>query len=517
MTDDVDDVLPADSLSDPPTDSDRLADSVRDEKVGFADLEQKRIIPSAGVRKPSTRAEYWSYACYYTALFPPGITAYGGALMQLLVNKAHPSGSLSWGGKVIDVNSFILDLQGILFAVQLVLLLLIGPYADYGSWGPWLLIGSETAVYIITFAFTGIYEPSQWNAASGLFVIGNLAVNMSTTFLWSQYPAIIRDMPKMIESEQAVMEGSKSAAQHLHEDSMERSKLYCWCTFLGSFLQLCALAVAVGIAAAIGNANFDEQIKNYRVLIGFFGVICVITTVPFFILQKRRSGQQLPAGKGWILAGPRQVLQGAKQARHLKQVLIYLAAYFLLQDAYGTSGSVRGIQQNSVIQYNTVQLSGLSLVGFTGGGFGALFWMVIQQRWKISVRKMVILGGFGTLIPNLWGVVGNYTDKIGFHHPWEFWLMSAYNFMDASWGVFYVTMITEVAPAPKMYLFMSLFNMMGKTSAFIGPFISSAIITRSGGKTNMAYWFLLAMGVLGFIILCFVDPDKAKVDNAKCE
>lgn len=79
-----------------------------------------------------------------------------------------------------------------------------------------------------------------------------------------------------------------------------------------------------------------------------------------------------------------------------------------------------------------------------------------------------------------------------------------------------MTMITEVAPAPKMYLFMSLFNMMGKTSAFIGPFISSAIINRSG-KTNMAYWFLLAMGVLGFIVLCFVDPDKAKVDNAKCE
>ena len=83
-------------------------------------------------------------------------------------------------------------------------------------------------------------------------------------------------------------------------------------------------------------------------------------------------------------------------------------------------------------------------------------------------------------------------------------------------GVFYVTMITEVAPAPKMYLFMSLFNMMGKTSAFIGPFISSAIIDRAGGKTNMSYWFLLAMGVLGFIVLCFVDPDKAKVDNAKC-
>ena len=29
-------------------------------------------------------------------------------------------------------------------------------------------------MYIITFAFTGVYKASQWNTAAGLFVIGNL-------------------------------------------------------------------------------------------------------------------------------------------------------------------------------------------------------------------------------------------------------------------------------------------------------------------------------------------------------
>ena len=33
----------------------------------------------------------------------------------------------------------------------------------------------------------------------------------------------------------------------------------------------------------------------------------MITTIPFFVFQKRRPGQQLPAGKSWILAGPRCV------------------------------------------------------------------------------------------------------------------------------------------------------------------------------------------------------------------
>ena len=34
----------------------------------------------------------------------------------------------------------LLDVTGILFAAQLVVLLTIGPYADYGNWRPWIMI-----------------------------------------------------------------------------------------------------------------------------------------------------------------------------------------------------------------------------------------------------------------------------------------------------------------------------------------------------------------------------------------
>lgn len=44
---------------------------------------------------------------------------------------------------------------------------------------------------------------------------------------------------------------------------------------------------------------------------------------------------------------------------------------------------------------------------------------------------------------------------------WEFYLRNAWNFMTAAWGAYNITMITEVAPAPKMFLFMSLFNTVG--------------------------------------------------------
>lgn len=34
----------------------------------------------------------------------------------------------------------LLDVTGIMFAAQLVMLLTIGPYADYGNWRPWIMI-----------------------------------------------------------------------------------------------------------------------------------------------------------------------------------------------------------------------------------------------------------------------------------------------------------------------------------------------------------------------------------------
>ena len=63
-------------------------------------------------------------------------------------------------------------------------------------------------------------------------------------------------------------------------------------------------------------------------------------------------------------------------------------------------------------------------------------------------------------------------------------------------------------------MFFAMFNTWGKTSGFIGPFITSAIITRANNKTNAAFWFLFALGTIGCTVLWQVNTDQAKLDNA---
>lgn len=120
-----------------------------------------------------------------------------------------------------------------------------------------------------------------------------------------------------------------------------------------------------------------------------------------------------------------------------------------------------------------------------------------------------------------------------------------YGLMVCPWYAYSQTMISEVSPLPQMYVFVAWFNVLrirygvpdhrylgsyfllcspsyvklffpsiagckrltwycfleqiGKTSAFIGPFVSEAIITASGNNNNMPFAFLFALYVtIGF-------------------
>lgn len=65
------------------------------------------------------------------------------------------------------------------------------------------------------------------------------------------------------------------------------------------------------------------------------------------------------------------------------------------------------------------------------------------------------------------------------------------------------------------YIFFALYNTLGKTAAFIGPFITSAIIDDANGNTNEGFWFTFITGLIALVLIALVDTDKAKQDNAK--
>ncbi|KAI4190399.1 MAG: hypothetical protein LQ346_004920, partial [Caloplaca aetnensis] len=63
-------------------------------------------------------------------------------------------------------------------------------------------------------------------------------------------------------------------------------------------------------------------------------------------------------------------------------------------------------------------------------------------------------------------------------------------------------MISEVTPRGKEFLFFSLFSIIGKTSSFIGPLVSSAIIDASpNNNTSTPFYFLFGLSVASAVML----------------
>ena len=129
----------------------------------------------------------------------------------------------------------ILNLNGFLFAVQVVLLLFVGPYADYGNWrapfllsqfdGPAMLMtsnGNHPERMYIRFRRLDSAIPMAsrqrlvcyWQYRYVLPSFSDrsliLARNLLQVFYHAAFPAMVRDLPKMIESEKQVLRGEKT-------------------------------------------------------------------------------------------------------------------------------------------------------------------------------------------------------------------------------------------------------------------------------------------------------------------
>lgn len=129
------------------------------------------------------------------------------------------------------------------------------------------------------------------------------------------------------------------------------------------------------------------------------------------------------------------------------------------------------------------------------------FWTV-QKRWSLSTKTMFNAVAVGIILLDGWGMIGIWTQRFGFHHVYEVWLYQVfYGIWICPWYSYSQTMISEVTPRGKEFLFFSLFSVIGtsvgypagsnplmtcpgKTSSFIGPLVSSAIIDRTGNNSS---------------------------------
>ncbi|KAJ5726964.1 autophagy protein [Penicillium malachiteum] len=518
---------PAGSLPvlDPPT----LADEVQDKNPMVA-------LDQVDEKYSTTKLEIWAYYAYYTgnnglSLFNFAPTAF----QNLLSQAAGDSNTLSFAGTPRSINGIVLLCNGISFAIQIVVFLIIGSFADFGNWRPNILIVLSIVAYSLGFAWLGVHTADKWQIGVGLYIIGLIAYQTTLTFWTAAFPGLARNTPEMRDHAADLATGKISREEYDFADTMKRSQLANIAFYVQSLAEIIILAIIVGLMFKI-DVNASDVNNNWglSVLIAFASGVWLLVSLPWFFLEKRRPGLD-QGNRNIVLAGLSQLSHAMSQVRKLKQSLIYLIGkrkiiysielytnfklfqgYFFLGDSLNTTVTVISTLQNSIVAYNTLQLTYLLIVGIAAQAAGIYLFWSIQRHYKIGTKAMFNTIAFCIILLDGWGMIGNWTNRFGFHHIWEVWVYQAfYGFFICPWYSYSQIMISEVTPRGHEFLFFSLFSIIGKTSSFIGPIVSSAIIDASPSKNpSTPFYFLFALSLLSFgILVVGVDLKKSRVEQ----
>lgn len=239
------------------------------------------------------------------------------------------------------------------------------------------------------------------------------------------------------------------------------------------------------------------------------------------------------------------------------------AGYFLLGDSLNTTVTVIATLQNEIVEYDVLTLTYVLLVGIAAQAIGIwVFWWA-QRRFRLGTTTMLNAVIVGILLLDGWGMIGIWTQSFGFHKkpevwcyqgmfmtsafplsticrantgPHEPWHWTSYCYLSllpscgyeqadrlfitvfyglfvCPWYSYSQIMISEVTPRGKEFLFFSLFSIIGKTSSFIGPLVSSAIIDRSDNNSSPFYFLFALTLASGALLVTCLDLEKSRLEQ----
>lgn len=305
-------------------------------------------------------------------------------------------------------------------------------------------------------------------------------------------------------------------------------------------LQLSTKISAQGIGIGYGAALFVQCVSivmlvsmgsstwSQRVVLFFIGSWWAAFTIPAALWLRPRPGPPLQdTGKRGIRAALayavyswKNLFRTVRLAGRLKDILLFLAAWFLLSDAVATTSGTAVLFAKTHLKMTPGALGLINVISTSTGVVGAFSWSFIARHFELRPHQVLlsIIVVF-ELIP-LYGLLGYLPfvqrwGVIGLQQPWEMYPLAAvYGFVLGGLGAYCRSLYGELIPPGSEAAFYALYAITDKGSSVFGPTIVGAIIDVSG-EIRPAFWFLLALVGLPAPFIYFVNVERGKCEGEK--
>lgn len=334
---------------------------------------------------------------------------------------------------------------------------------------------------------------------------------------------------------------SSNQAPH-HDDLFEAKDTLQATTVLKLSDRISAKGVSLGYAAAVLVQILSISILilfsklslttsktlPVRVVLLLVGLWWASFTIPTALWLRPRPGPPIPTAQhasskplrrclSYVVFSWRSLWHTIKIVIRMRQVVVFLLAWFLLSDALATVSGTAILFARTELQMSTTGVALLSMTVTISGILGAWLWPRVTQRYGLKGNHTIMLCiGVFEIIP-LYGLLGfvPFVRALGWgglQKTWEFYPLGfvhglVMGGLSSLCRSFYGLLI----PAGSEAAFYALYAVTDKGSSVIGPTIVGRIVDRTG-SVRLSFWFLAVLVLLPLAILFWVDPEKGRRD-----
>lgn len=206
-----------------------------------------------------------------------------------------------------------------------------------------------------------------------------------------------------------------------------------------------------------------------------------------------------------------------KIAFKLRQVRVFLIAWFLLSDAVATITGTAILFAKTELKMGTPSIAMISIVVTMSGILGAFTWPKISQRYNLQSNQTILCCIFIFELVPLWGLLGYLpvVQRIGFlglQQPWEVFPLSfIHGFVMGGLSSYCRAFFGGLIPPGSEAAFYALYAITDKGSSAFGPAIVGRLIDTTG-EIRVAFVFLAVLVLLPVPLIWSIDADGGKED-----
>ena len=416
--------------------------------------------------------------------------------------------SVSAGGQAWEPSAFVAAMVAIATALQMVVFVSIGSFADYGSLRKSILTVLSVACIVLSVASLSV-DVAHWWAGGVIFVL--ITVAYGTTFV--QYNAWL---PLLAALDPLVTDAGRTAgpvaARKVFTERMDHISIRGYGSGYAAAILTLVICVVIAFLAPTNIAAYRGSVAVAGFWFLAFGALPYLWVLP-------RPGPPLPAGANYLTLPWANLGRTIRHAWVLPETFKFLACWWLFSDGMNVIGNLGSQYANAYVDWRPLPkalgLAGMLILAPIAAAAGTFFWPWCARRARLKAHHVIAINCIILSLIPAYGLLGFASPYLGIRKGWECFLVAiVYGFPLGSIQSYARAAYGAMVPEGLESQFFGLYSFTDKGSSWIGPAVVSGVL-QATGTFRLSFIFPICVLLPPVLLLVRINYDKGALDAQK--